>query len=203
MLCVLAAVLSVCSQSYGYVLVYNIWGQVKAVDTEANVMDRTMVRGTLVADINETQGVATAGELVLFHRDWDTNGVYTVSDKVGITIYGNSIAVVIDTNAPGGQIIMTGNVGRMWGRNIGPMDRKNVASMLDGSIHLNGGVLFDANEVLVGAGDMSAMLDFQQTRNANRNSNSVSDVVDGIISWLQARGFTELGAVDEKPPIPD
>jgi hypothetical protein len=199
MLCVLAAVLGVCSQSYGYVLVYDIGSQVRAVDTDTNLMDRTMVRGTLVVDINETLGAATAGELVLFHKDWDANGVYTVSDKVGITIYGNLVVAVIDTNAPGGHIIMTGNTGRMWGRNIGLADRKNVAYMLNGSIQLNGGVLFDPNESLVGTGDISAILDFWQTRSANMNGDSVGDVVDGIITFLQSRGFTGLLLVEPMP----
>jgi hypothetical protein len=157
-----------------------------------------MVLGTLVVDIDEAQGVATAGELVLFNRVWRGPGVYTVSDKAGMTIYGNSVAAVIDTNSTGGKIIMTGSVGRMLGRNIGLADRKNVANMLNGSIQLNGGKLFDANEALVGGGDISATLDLWQTRNANMNGESVSDVVDGIINWLRAHGFTELTAAE--PP---
>ena len=198
MLCVMAAVLGVCSQSYGYVLVYDVWGQVQAVNTEANAIDRTMVRGSLVVDINETQGVATAGELVLFNRVWRGPGVYTVSDTAGMTIYGNSVVAVIDTNAPGGKIIMTGNTGRMFGRNIGLADRKNVANMLNGSIQLNGGILFDANESLVGGGNISATQDLWQTRNANMNTESVSNVVDGIITFLQSLGFTELTMIE--PP---
>jgi hypothetical protein len=198
-LCVLAAVLGVCSQSYGYVLVYDIWGMAKSVDITTNAMDRTMVRGTLVVDIDEQQGMATEGTLVLFNRIWGGQGVYTVSQAVGISIYGNSVAAVMDTGPMGGQIIMTGGIGRMWGRNIGLADRKNVANTMDGSIHLNGNVLFDADASLIGAGMMSATLNLQQTRDANRNSNSVSDVVDGIISWLQGRGFTEIVV---EAPIP-
>jgi hypothetical protein len=191
--CVLAAVLGVCSQSYGYVLVYDIWGQVKSVDTVANAMDRTTVRGKLVMDIDEAQGFATEATLVLYNRAWGGPGVYAVSESVGITIYDNSVAAVMYTGWMGGEIIMTGSLGRMWGRNIGLADRKNVANALDGSIHLNGGKLFDPNKMLVGAGDMTAILNLQDTRDANRNADSVSAVVDGIISWLQGRGFTEFG----------
>jgi hypothetical protein len=196
-LCVLAAVLGVCSQSYGYVLVYDIWGQANAVDIASNTRNTTVLRGTLVMDIDEAQGIATEGSLVLYNRAWGGKGLYTVSEVVGINIYGNSVAAVMDTSWMGGQIIMTGSLGRMWGRNIGLTDRKNVASMMDGSIHLNGGTLFDANNVLVGAGQVAATLKFQDTKSANTSGKSVSDVVDGIISWLENRGFTEF--VMEEP----
>jgi hypothetical protein len=195
---VMLAVLGVCSQSYGYVLVYDVLGQVKAVDTAANTMNRTMVYGTLVVDINEEQGMATEGTLVLFNRPRGGHGVYTVSEAVGITIYGNSVAAVMDTGWMGGQIIMTGS--RMWSRNIGLSERKSIASVMDGSIHFNGGMLFDANEALVGAGMMMATLNLQQTRGANKNGDSVSVVVDDIISWLQGRGFTEF-VMEEPMPV--
>ncbi len=194
-LCVLAAVLGLCSQSHGYILVYNVSAQVKAVDTAANTMNRTTVRGTLMVDIDETQGFATEGVLVLFERTGGRQGVYTVSDATGITIYGNSVAAVIDTGWLGSQIILTGS--RMQNRNIGLSGRKSVANLMDGSLHLNGGILFDANEVLIGGGMMTAALDLQQTRNANRNSDSVSDVADAVINRLQNRGFTEF--VIEEP----
>jgi len=191
MLFVMLAVLGVCSQSYGYVLVYDVLGQVKAVDTVANTMNRTMVRGTLVVDIDEEQGIATEGTLVLYNRvTRGGQGVYTVSDAVGITLYGNSVAAVMETGWVGGQMIMTG--GRKWNKNIGLSERKSIANVMDGSIHFNGGMLFDANESLIGAGMMTATLNPQQTRGANKNGDSVSVVVDDIISWLQGRGFTEF-----------
>ena len=203
MLCVFAAVLGVCSQSFGYVLVYDIWGQAKSVDITTNAMDRTMIRGSLVMDIDEAQGFATEATLVLYSRMWRGPGVYTISNSVGINLYGNSVTAVMDTSSMGGQIIMTGSLGWGFGRNIGLniglAGRKNVANTLDGSIHLNGGVLFDANEALVGAGTMSATLNLQDTRDANRNANSVSTVVDGIINWLQGRGFTEFTVEQPMP----
>jgi hypothetical protein len=199
-LCVLAAVLGVCSQSYGYVLVYEIWGQVNAVDTPANTMNRSMVRGVLVMDIDEAQGFATEATLLLYNRAWGGQGLYTVSDAVGINIYGNSIAAVMDTSWMGGQIIMTGSIGKMWGMNIGLANRKNVANTMDGSIHLNGGTLFDANDVLVGTGIMTARLNLQATRSANMSGNNVSAVVDEIISLrLKSRGFTEFVMEGETP----
>jgi hypothetical protein len=191
-LCVLAAMLGVCSQSYGYVLVYDVYGQVKAIDTQTNTMTRTMVWGKLVVDMDEEQGLATAANLVLYNRNRSGQGVYTIYDSMGITIYGNSVAAVIDTSSTGGQIIMTGGIGRMFGINIGLGNRKNVASTLDGSIHFNGGILFETDQSLIGAGSMTATLNLQQTRDANRNSSSVVDMVDGIITRLQNRGFTEL-----------
>jgi hypothetical protein len=195
---VMLAVLGVCSQSYGYVLVYNVSGMVKAVDTQANTMNRTMVRGTLVVDIDEAQGMATEGTLVLYNRvTRGGQGVYTVSEAVGITIYGNSVAAVMDTGWMGGNIIMTG--GRKWNRNIGLSERKNIANVMDGSIHLNGNMLFDADEALVGAGIMTATLNLQQTRVANKNGDRVSAVVDDIISWLQGRGFTEFTMEEPMP----
>jgi hypothetical protein len=191
MLFVMLAVLGVCSQSYGYVLVYDVFGQVKAVDTVANTMNRTTVRGELVVDINEEQGIATEGTLVLYNRATrGQQGFYTVSEAVGITIYGNSVAAVMDTGWLGGQIIMTG--GTKWNKNIGLLEKKSIANMMDGSINFTGGMLFDANEALVGTGTIIAILNTQQTKAANRNGDSVSVVVDDIISWLQGLRFTEF-----------
>jgi hypothetical protein len=116
---------------------------------------------------------------------------------VGITIYGNSVTAVMDTGWLGGQIIMTG--GMKWNKNIGLLEKKSIANMMDGSINFTGGMLFDANEALVGTGTIIAILNTQQTKAANRNGDSVSVVVDDIISWLQGRGFAEF-AMDEPMP---
>jgi hypothetical protein len=197
---VLAAVLAMCSQSYGYVLSYDIWGLTKAVDTTTNTMERTGIFGKLVLNIDEEQGVATEGRLILYNRLRGA-GVYTVSEAVNAAIYGNSLAALMDTSWMGGQIIMTGNINtnRRWRVDIGLAERKNIANSMDGSIHLNGGMLFDISESLVGAGTMAATLNLQATRAANINGDSVADVADGIISWLVGKGFTEL---TYEEPIP-
>ena len=63
---------------------------------------------------------------------------------------------------------------------------------LSGNMQLNGGILFDADQPLVGSGDLTAMLDSQQTKNASTNGYSVSDVINNTITSLEGFGFTEF-----------
>jgi hypothetical protein len=199
---VMAAVLGVCSQSYGYVLVYDVWSQVGAVDTQTNTMTNTMVWGKLAVDINDSNGLVVDANMVIFNRNRGGQGVYEIPDSIEVTTYGNSILAVIETSATGGRIIMTGSNGRRWGRNVGLADRRNVPNMLNGSIQFDGGVLFQTGQELVGGGAMTAMLNIQQTRDANGNGSGANDVINGIITFLQGRGFTELGGGSGGGPLP-
>jgi hypothetical protein len=197
-ICVLLAAIVLSAPSYGYVLVYNVSGTLRAVDTQTNNWDRTMVQGLLVADVEE--GIVVGTDVVLYGRDEEGNRVYIESDAVTMTLYGDSAAVVGDVGQ-GGSMVLTG--GRMRGRNRGRDIASNVPSMLDGDIRVIGGTLFDADQTLTGAGDLSATLDSMQTRNANRTGQTLDDVINGIIMRLEARGYVDIGAGEEEPPPGD
>jgi hypothetical protein len=242
-LCVLAAVLGICSQSYGDVFVYNVSGTVKAIDTTTGNASRTAVRGVLAVDMNVSNGNVTDENFVLYGNNAEGNGVYVVANIVNAALYGTSLAVVINTEASGDQTILTGNKnnggpsnggvgcplrqwpgmsginginhGGRWGgsdindanwngrpgghdindANCGFPSRNkafNALGALGGSMQIDGGILFDANQSLVGNGDITATLDPRQTKNASTNRYSVGDVVNNIIVWLEGLGYTEF-----------
>jgi hypothetical protein len=197
-LCVVLMAMGVCAPSYGYVLVYDLFGSVRSVDVATNAIDRSNVRGFLTADIDEASGAVVATELVLFGRDAGRNRVYIVSDAVNMTMYGNNAAVVFD-DGQGVSMILTGGRARQ-AANIGLAQRMRIITTMDGSMHIWQSALFDTNAVLVGSGGISAMLDFSLTRGANRAGEGIDDVVNDITTWLAARGFADI---TDEPPVPN
>jgi hypothetical protein len=198
LVCVMLAALGISAQAYGYVLVYNVFGMVQAVDTADNSRDLKTVNGFIVLNVNETDGTVDESSVVLYGREGWRNRIFTVTDDaVVLTPYGNSIVLMVDTGM-GNEIIMTG---RARNTNIGLAGRTSAAPTLEGGMSLVGGQLFDLNEWLVGAGAMQAMLNNWLTRNANQTAITVDEAVDSILTNLESRGFVQL--VDEvEPPLP-
>ena len=188
------------AQSYGAVLVYNMFGMVQTVDTAANDGDTQMVNGFLVMDVNEETGAAEASSLVLYGRAGWQNKVYTIyDDVVSLTEYGNFVAVTIDTGN-GDSIILTGRI-RTRGRGNELAASLGAASSLSGAMSLQEGRLFEVNESLVGAGAMQASLNNRMTRTANVSPDLFGETVDSIIANLEARGFQVL--MEEEPQMPN
>jgi hypothetical protein len=198
-LCVVLMAMGMCAPSYGYVLVYDLFGMVRSVDVATNEIDRSDVRGYLAADIDEASGAVTATEVVLYGRDAGNNRVYIVTDAVNMTMYGNNAAVVFD-NGLGVSMILTGGRARQVS-NIGLSQRMRIITTMEGSMHIRQSALFDTDMVLVGSGGMSAMLDSVLTRGANRAGEGIDEVVNDIASWLESRGFVDIS--EEEPPVPN
>jgi len=202
MVFVVLMALGVCAQADAFVLVYNAFGFVQAVDTASNDQDLKMVNGYIVLNINETDGTADESSVVLFGRVGWRNRVFTVTDDaVVFTPFGNFVTLAADTGA-GSKIILTG---RLRSRNVGLAARVAAATVLDGAITFEEAQLFDLEESLVGAGAMQAILNNFLTRNANVSANTVDEVVDAILTNLEARGFQELVEEEdpEDPPVPN
>jgi len=196
-ICVMLAALAVCAPTYGYVLVYDVYGTLRAVDAVTGAIDRTMVQGYLVTEVDEAENAVVGTEAILYGRDENGNRVYTESQTINTVIYDNSVVVVGDIGQ-GGSIVLTGGRMGMWPRNIGLVNRVNAANMLDGDIRVIDGALFDLDQVLTGASGITAMLDLMQTRSANRAGDGLGDVVGDIISRLETRGFVPV--VGEEAP---
>jgi hypothetical protein len=197
-LCVVLVAMCMCAPSYGYVLVYELFGSVSSVDVATNAMDRSTVRGYLTADIDDASGAVTATEMVLFGRDTSNQRVYIVTDAANMTMYGNNAAVIFD-NGAGVSMIMTGNTSRR-AADIGLAQRMRVITSMGGSMHIWQSSLF-TDAVLIGEGGISAMLNSGMTRGANRAGEGIADVVNDITTWLAARGFADISA--EEPPPED
>jgi hypothetical protein len=194
---VVLAALSLCAQTYGYVLVYNLFGMVEAVDTLAEDRDVKFVNGFIVMEFNEAEGIAEESCLVLFGRE-DRNRLYSAYDNpVNLAVYGNYVTSIIEAGA-GNTIVMTG---RMRARNVGNPQRENAATILNGAMTLQWGELFDLEESLVGAGSMQATLNDWLTRNANSTGAEVGDMVYSILETLEARGYEPVEEEDEPLPM--
>jgi hypothetical protein len=192
----MTAVLSITAQANAYVLVYNLFGNVQAVDTAANDQVTQLLSGYIVMNINETDGIVDDSSVILYGRqDW-RNRFYTIDDNiVSFTTYGNYVTLVAG-NGQGNLIILTG---RIRSANIGAATRQQAATNLSGAMTLEYGQLFDVDALLTGGGDMQAMLNNWLTRNANSSGNTIDEVVDSILSNLESRGFQQAGDQEEIP----
>jgi hypothetical protein len=191
--------MGVCSTSYSTVLCYNVYGLVRAVDTQADELDRTVINGFLVVDINESEGALYGSSLLLYGRDEQGAKVYRVYDDVtNMTLSGNALALVINAGE-GCTIILTGN---MRERRFGYPSRLNVnaANYLEGSLQIQSGMLLDLNQTLVGSGYLTAILNLDQTRNAQTNGTDVWTLSDQIIDRLESRGYVMV-TFDEPQPM--
>ncbi|MGA2094051.1 MAG: hypothetical protein ABSH16_11710 [Sedimentisphaerales bacterium] len=190
-------VLGITAQANAYVLVYNLFGMVQAVDTAANGQVTQLLSGYIVLNINETDGTVDDSSIILYGRQGWRSRFYTVADDiVNFTTYGNFVTLIAD-NGQGDRIILTG---RLRGANIGASARQRVADPLSGAMTLQNGQLFDANASLTGAGAMQANLNTWLTRNANSSATAFGDVVNSIISNLESRGFQPVE--ESEPPVP-
>jgi hypothetical protein len=193
------AVLSITAQANAYVLVYNLFGNVQAVDTAANDQVKQMLSGYIVMNINDADGIVDDSSVILYGRQGWQNRFYTIDDDiVSFTTYGN-YAVLIAGNGQGNVIILTG---RLRSANIGAATRQRAAASLSGAMTLEYGQLFDTNDLLTGGGAMQATLNNWLTRIANSSDTVFDDLVDSILSYLESRDFQQVGD-QEEPPLPN
>jgi hypothetical protein len=190
-----------CSQSYAYLLAYNLSGTVRAADVDSNDFVNTLVNGFLVIDINSEQGTLDGSSLVLFskeckrcHKEYNRaynetyrcDRFYTRYDDV-VNLQTQSKVVEMIINAGSGTTLIF--TGRLNNRNIGLADKESVASLLDGVISLQFGQLFDPNQSLIGGGEASGALNLCLTRRANESSEPLDDVVGAFIERLEEAGY--------------
>jgi hypothetical protein len=190
------AVLSITAQANAYVLVYNLFGNVQAVDTAANDQVKQMLSGYIVMTINDADGIVDDSSVILYGRQGWQNRFYTIDDDiVSFTTYGN-YAVLIAGNGQGNVIILTG---RLRSANIGAATRQRAAASLSGAMTLEYGQLFDTNELLTGGGAMQATLNNWLTRIANSSDTAFGDLVDSILTNLESRGFQQTENQEDVP----
>lgn len=193
-------VLGISSQANAYVLVYNLFGMVQAVDTTASSQVTQLLNGYIVINVSDDDGTVTDSSVILYGRQGWNNKFYTVGDNiVNFTAYGNFVTLIAD-NGSGDKIILTG---QLRNTNIGTSSRQLIANMLNGAMTLQNGQLFDTNASLVGAGAIQATLNGWFTRGTNSASTAFGDVVNSITSNLESRGFQLVGNPVEPPPADD
>ena len=196
-LLVILAVLSVCSTSYGYILVYKLSTTVKAVDTLADAAETIKLKGYLVIDINETLEEVNDADLVMYGKDDDeTPSCFRLDYEEDLDIdwaeHGDN--VVIDFrqggNRSGIEVLLTGAIKFKY---IGLDDKKVVASSLKGGMFVWDEIFLDVSwNNLKGWGTMSAPLLSSLTNSANKESSSSNAIADDIMTQLIAKGYVDV-----------
>jgi len=194
------AVLSITAQANAYVLVYNLFGNVQAVDTAANDQVTQWLSGYIVLNVNDADGIVDDSSVILYGRQGRQDRFYAIDDDiVSLTTYGK-YAVLVAGNGQGNVIILTG---RLRSSNIGDATRQQVAASLSGAMTMEYGQLFDTNELLTGGGTMRATLNRWLTRSANSSDTVFDDLVDSILSYLESRGYQQPEDQEVPPPLPN
>jgi len=202
MFCTLLLVMGMCSVSSADVLYYNVFGSTRSVDNLVEDFDRTAINGFLVMEIDEAAGAVIASTLVLYGRNGEEARVYQVFDEaVSLTVSGNAGAFVIFPSE-GISIVLTGTL-RDTRLNF---SRRNpvstyAAGTLEGSIQLLSGSLLDFDQVLVGSGNVMAILNYERTRDAVTNESPIDDVVNEIIERLESREYVPVTNYEEPLPV--
>jgi hypothetical protein len=180
------AVLGISAQANAYVLVYNLFGTVQAVDTAANGQVTQFLNGYIVMNINDTEGTVDGSSVILYGRQGWNNKFYTIDDDiVNFTAYGNFVTLIVDDGLSN-RIVLTG---RLRNANVGAATREKVADPLSGAMTLQNGQIFNLDQSLIGAGAMQAILNGRLTRSVNTSGTAFDDVVNSILSNLESRGF--------------
>jgi hypothetical protein len=195
-LSVVLAVFGVCAPSYGYILVYNVTGGMKAVEWNVQKIISVSVKGYAAIDINDSNGAVNDKQMVLYGKDASGNLKYYEDsldeDYAGVDLYPIANVVEVDVwdyNSPFYyEFIMTGNI-KATDVGLGASSKKLVASSLSGSLITWWAQLLDSSQELFGSGAATMTLDTKQTKAANAGSLSVDAVISTFIAGLEAKNY--------------
>jgi hypothetical protein len=186
-LLVVLVMLAVSAPSFGYILVYNAFGRLKAVDSETETLVGVAMRGYLIMDVNENDGDLNDVYWVGYGKDTERVKVYTVSvPDLQLTVSGKYQTVYM--NVDDGWFVTT--IGRRSNKNIGLVDRQSVAYTMSGNLIILDSVVFDMTQLLRGAGSMVFSLSSSKTQAANAAADAVDDVLDDILTLLEDAGYS-------------
>jgi len=200
-LLVVLTVLGMCAPSFGdYVLVYKAIISGKLLNVDENTLKGVQMKAFLVMDIvesdkpdvNDTSGDAS---LVLYDRVPGPKRFATIDMTDSITLKITPSAAKPDLIAVSmGQndwwAMLTGNLKVI---NVGLTGKSVAPTSLSGRINIDG-VFFEQTNIM-GSADIVANLDKSLTKEGNKTSATVSDLVDGtggIVDMLKAKGFIDI-----------
>jgi len=192
-LAVLFVMLAVlCVPSYGYILVYNMSGSYKALDTAAERVHPSSFKGYLVMDVNDANGAIEQSTAIFYGRNAGGGKVYiTVSDVVyDCGQYGQYMTIELLLDGYNLDAVMIGKVKTM---DVGGSLFTGVGTNLKGNllfIYENDyGYLLDATQYLSGSGTSSLSLNTSRTREANTYGDAFEDIVSEYQTLLVNKGY--------------
>ena len=189
-LTVLFVILSVSVPSYGnsgyYFLIYNISCTVKGADNELAVS--IPLKGYLVLKFADGCDTLVDANLIMYGKDKLDNNMKTYvqlnhsasdSTYVDARIYHNGNFIGFDVwsydRTPFYFELFA--VGKTASKNIGYSSTELVASSSKGPISVWGNMLLDADDNILGTGDVSVSLDLKTTTLANQNNWTSDDII--------------------------
>ncbi|MGA2092506.1 MAG: hypothetical protein ABSH16_03735 [Sedimentisphaerales bacterium] len=183
---IVIVMLAVSVPSFGYILVYNTFGRIRAVDSITNTLAGVMLRGYLVLDINDNNAVVDDFDWICYGKDGEGDKVYMYNtpDDLQIEVDGRYETLYIDVPS-GWQATL---FGRITNRNIGLGSKQAIAYTMSGNLILLDSFVFD-DQTLRGGGSMSMTLNSTQTINANADANDVAGVTNTIEAALGVLGY--------------
>jgi hypothetical protein len=186
-LVVLLAMLAISAPSFGYILVYNAFGRLKSVDSEADRLVGVAMRGYLIIDINDTDGDVNDTYWVTYGKDSEGTKVSTLSVP-DFQLEVNGKYQTIYMNIDEGWYVTV--LGKTSSKSIGMADRTTVAYTMSGNFIILDSVVFDMTQLLRGAGTMVITLNSTKTRTANTAADAIDDVLDDILTELDDAGYS-------------
>jgi hypothetical protein len=204
---VLFVVLSMCVPSYGYMLVYNVTGGIKAAEWYGEKLISVSVKGYLALDIDSDSNVINDTNMVLYGKDASGNLVYYKESRNLI-----SSAFGMDWSTTGGIVgfdawddsppfnyhfMMTGAV-KATDVGLGANSKRPAASSLKGSLVSWWAQLLDGDQMLFGSGAATMKLDIKQTKAANAanvstpGSVTVRTIISDCVDLLIDKHYNQL-----------
>jgi hypothetical protein len=207
-LAVLFVILCMCvPSSYGqpsdYFLIYNVSFTVSGANNELAVS--IPLKGYLVANIDDSDGSIVDANLIMYGKDKLDNNMKTYvqlnnsasdSTYVHARIYYNGNFAGFDVwsydHAPFYFELFA--VGKMVSKDIGLGSTRSVASSLKGPISVWGDMLLDANDGILGTGNVSASLDLKTTKLVNANGWTQENIIEtgGTIAGKHQNSLIEI-----------
>jgi hypothetical protein len=184
---VILAMLAVSAPSFGYVLVYNVLNRIKAVDSAAETLVGTAVRGYLLLDINDANGDVNDSYWLIYGKDTSKAKVYTWSGlDPDLSVSGRYESIYLETGDGWTSTV----VGKITNKDIGlAAGKRAVAYTMSGNFVIVGGVVLDATQYLTGSGAMVLSLNSTKTKTINLASTSIDDAFDDLITVVEGLGY--------------
>ena len=186
----------VCVPSYGYLLVYNMSGSYRTLNTDANSLYSSSFKGYMVMDVDDANGAINQSTAIFYGKNAGGGKVYiTVSDVVyACGQYGQYMTLELFLEDYALDAIMIGKVKTM---DVGGSLYTGVGTSLKGKLlFYENGYLLDDSLYLTGSGTSSLSLNTRRTKEANFYDDTLSYVVDEYQYLLEGKGYVFL------PPLP-
>lgn len=195
-LAVVLVVLSTCAPSYGYFLIYNVSTTVKGANND--LAATIPLKGYLVVNL-DSDGDFVDANAIMYGQDHLKNKVYVQLNHAGSNPTLNVRVRIHYNGSFAGFDIWDYNdspfyfevfvIGKLAPKDIGLGSKKDVASSLKGPISVWGGMLLDADDEILGTGNVSASLYVPETVYVNQNHWTQDQILEGLIQQLTDKGY--------------